>query len=265
MHLIRRGRGGRALRPGFKMSSPGLVLLSSQMALQRSVDIVANNIANSSTTGFKREGVMFDTYLKHAGNVPGGGTSYVYDRATYRDTSPGTITATGNPLDLAISGKGYFEIQTPQGVEYTRDGAFRTDNQGQIVTSTGQPVLSDGGQPITLPDDARDITVAGDGFITAQSGTGALRAQLGKIGVVTFANDEQVVPAGNGLLTTTQTPTPSTGTPIVQGSIENSNVNPIMEITDLIQIQRAYEQASNIAGDENSRLTNAINILSQVT
>ncbi len=234
------------------------------MALQRSVDVIANNIANSNTTAFKRENVVFDTYLKQAASGQNS-TAYVYDRATYRDTSPGTISMTGNPLDLAIQGKGYFEIKTPQGIQYTRNGAFRTDNQGQIVTSTGQPVLSDGGQPIVLPDDATNITIAGDGFVTAQSGTGALRAQLGKINVVTFADDEQVVPAGNGLLTTTQTPTPTLDNPLVQGSIENSNVNAVSEITDLIQIQRAYEQATNIVGNENSRLTNAINTLSQTS
>jgi flagellar basal-body rod protein FlgF len=249
------------------MSATGLVLLSSQMALQRSVDIIANNIANSSTTGFKREGIAFETAMKKAAGGGGslGGTSYVYDKATYRDMSPGTISATGNPLDLALQSPGYFEIQTPQGTQYTRDGAFRTDSQGQIVTSTGMPVLGDSGQPIVLPDDARNITVSGDGFVTAQSGTGALRAQLGKLGVVTFANDEQVVPAGNDMLTTTQTPVPATGNPIIQGSIENSNVKPISEITDLIAIQRAYEQSTNIVGNENSRLTNAINVLSQVS
>jgi flagellar basal-body rod protein FlgF len=235
------------------------------MALQRSVDVIANNIANSGTTGFKREGIEFDTYLKQASGVKSP-VSYVYDRSTYRDTSPGTISATGNPLDLAIQGKGYFSIQTPQGTQYTRDGAFRTDNQGQIVTSTGQPVLSDAGQPITLPEDARDLTISGDGFITAQSGTGALRAQLGKIGVVTFSNDEAVVPAGNGMLTTTQQPTPAIGSNlVVQGSIENSNVNAISEITDLIQIQRAYEQSTNIISNENQRLDNAMSVLSQTS
>lgn len=249
------------------MSVTGLVMLSDQMALQRSVDIVANNIANSSTTGYKREGILFDSYLKQ---ISGGGinsTSYVYDRATYRDATPGTFTSTGNPLDLAIQGKGYFQVQTPQGVQYTRNGAFRLDSQGQLVTEQGQPVLSDGGQPLTFPDDAYDITIGADGFITAQSGTGTTRAQLGKLGVVSFANDDQMQPTGAGLLTTTQTPIPpdtGAGT-IIQGSLEGSNVNPIAEITDLIQIQRAYEQATNIISNENSRLDNAINTLSQIT
>jgi flagellar basal-body rod protein FlgF len=243
------------------MFSTSLVLLSDQMALERSVDVIANNIANSSTTGFKREGIQFETYLSRPS--PSQSTSYVYDRATYRDTTPGTITTTGNPLDLAIQGAGYFQIQTPQGVQYTRDGAFRTDNQGQIVTSSGQPVLDDGGQAITLPDDARDITVSGDGFITLQTGTSTSRAQLGKLGIVKFDDDEAVTPTSNGLLTTTQAPSPVEGNPIIQGAIEDSNVKPVLEITDLIRIQRAYEQATNLLGQENSRLSNAIDKLSQ--
>ena len=240
-------------------------MLSSQMALQRSVDVIANNIANSSTTGFKREGIAFDTILKQAVSPSGTDTSYVYDRATYRDTSAGTISKTGNSLDFAIQGNAYFEVQTPEGTQYTRNGAFRLDSQGQLVTSTGLPVLSDGGQPIQFPEDSRDITVGGDGFITAQSGTGSERTQLGKLGIVSFDNPKQVIPSGSGMLKSTATPTQITDDEVVQGSIENSNVNPISEMTDLIQLQRAYEQAANITSGENTRLTNAINTLSQLS
>ena len=242
------------------MFTASLVLLSDQMAMQRSVDVVANNIANGSTTGFKREGIQFNTYMSQPSTKQS--TNFVYDRATYRDTTPGAISSTGNPLDLAIQGQGYFQIQTPQGTKYTRDGEFRTDNQGQIVTSSGMPVLTDSGQPVALPEDSRDITISGDGYITAQVGTGSSRAQLGKIGVVSFENDQMVVPAGNGLLTTTQTPTPVPGNAIVQGAVEESNVKPVSEITDLIRLQRAYEQATNLISSENTRLTTAIDRLS---
>ena len=248
------------------MMSTSLVLLSDQVALQRAVDVIANNVANSSTTGFKREGIEFNTLVSNLGrgkSTSAQPTAFVYDRATYRDATPGTIISTGNPLDLAIQGSGYFQVQTPQGTRYTRDGAFRTDSQGQIVTSTGQPVLSDSGQPIALPEDARDITVSGDGFITAQVGSGSSRAQLGKIGVVKFDNEQAVVPAGNNLFTTTQAPTPVTGNAVVQGAIEESNVKPVAEMTDLIRIQRAYEQATNLIGQENARLSSAIDKLSQ--
>jgi len=247
------------------MLATTLVLLSSQTALQNAADVVANNIANSSTTGFKREGIVFSTLL---GKAPTGNKKldFVYDRATYRDATPGTISATGNPLDLAIQGNGFFQVQTPQGAtQYTRNGAFQTDNQGQIVTSTGMPVLSDSGQAITLPNEATDVTISGDGFITAQVGTGSSRAQLGKIAVVKFDNDQQVTSIGGGLLTSTQTPTPVTSNPIVQGAIEESNVKPVSEITNLITIQRAYEQASNLLSQESGRRSAAIDKLSQTS
>ena len=247
------------------MFAAGLLLLSDQMAMQRAVDVVANNIANSSTTGFKREGIQFSSFISHGSSASEEKTAYVSDRATYRDITPGTISSTGNALDLAIQGPGYFQIQTPQGTKYTRDGAFRTDNQGQIVTSTGMPVLSDANQSITLPEDARDITISGDGYITAQVGTGSSRAQLGKIGVVSFANEQQVTPVGGGLSATTQIPTPVAGNAIVQGAIEESNVQSVSEITDLIRLQRAYEQASTLISAENTRLNTALDRLSQTT
>ena len=255
----------RALRHeiGFCMFTTSLVLLSDEIALQRSVDVIANNIANSSTTGFKRQGIQFETYVSRP--TPRQSTSFVYDRATYRDMTPGTISMTGNPLDLAIQGKGYFQVQTPQGIQYTRDGAFRTDNSGQIVTSSGLPVLGDGGQAITIADDATDITISGDGTITVQTGTATSRANLGRLGVVQFENDEALTPTSGGMLTTTQTGTPVMGNAIVQGAIEDSNVSPVMEITNLIRAQRSYEQAANLIGMENSRLTTAIDKLSQTT
>jgi len=245
------------------MFTTSLVLLSDEMALQRSVDVIANNIANSSTTGFKRQGVQFETYVSRP--TPKQSTSFIYDRATYRDVSPGTITTTGNSLDLAIQGDGYFQIQTPQGIQYTRNGAFRTDSEGQIVTSNGLPVLSDAAQPIALPEDAFDITVSGDGTITAQTGTATSRAQLGRISLVKFDNNQIMRPTNGSLLTTLQTPTPVEGNAIVQGAVENSNVSPVLEITSLIRIQRAYEQAAGLIGQENSRLSTAIDKLSQTT
>ena len=245
------------------MYSTDLVLLSNQMALQRTVDIIANNVANSSTTGFKREGVQFETYVSRTGAKQK--TNYVYDRATFRDLAPGTITTTGNPLDLAIQTKGYFQIQTPQGVQYTRNGAFRSDNQGQIVNSSGMPLLNDGGQPITLPEEASDITIAGDGFITAQVGNATSRAQLGKVGIVDFDNDAALTPTHSGLFATTQAPNPVLGNnTLVQGAIESSNVKPVLEMTDLIRVQRAYEQATNLIGMDNTRMMDAIDKLSSV-
>src|SRR5258708_4928268 len=144
------------------MQSASLVLLSDQQALQRAIDVVANNVANASTTGFKREGIAFDTLLSQS--TSGQPVSFVVDRSTYRDASTGPIQATGNQLDLAIEGPGYFQVRGLDGAStnYTRGGAFQVNNEGQIVTLSGQPVLSDGGQPITLPDTVTQINISGD-------------------------------------------------------------------------------------------------------
>lgn len=246
------------------MYTTGLVLLSDQLALRRAVDVIANNVANSGTTGFKREGVQFETYVMRT--TPTQSTNYVYDRATYRDVSPGTISKTGNPLDLAIEGPGYFEVMTPQGIQYTRNGAFRTDHQGQLVTSSGHVVLTDGGQGVTFPEDAFDITVSRDGYITCQSGTTSSRTEMGKLAFVKFENAAALNPTDGSLLSTTQLPTSAASDgAILQGAREDSNVKPVLEITDLIQIQRAYERASKLVGDENRRLSEAIDKLSQTS
>ena len=245
------------------MSSVGAILLSDQIATQRAVDVVANNLANSTTTGFKRQGVQFETYISR--QTPTQSTAYVYDRATFRDLAPGTISSTGNALDLAIQGEGYFQVQTPQGIQYTRDGAFHTDNQGQIVTSSGMPVLDEGGQAMTVPGDATDIIITRDGFVTVQSGTGTSRSELGKIGIVSFANAEGLDPTESNLLTTTQAATTVEEPVLIQGAIEDSNVSPVVEITNLITLQRAYERAANLATQENSRILSAIETLSKTT
>jgi len=247
------------------MLSPSLVLLSNQSALGQALDIIANNVANSNTGAFKREGIEFDTLV----NQPTGGQpiNFVTDRSTYRDTSTGPIQPTGNQLDLAIEGSGYFQVQIPDGTtRYTRSGSFHLNEQGEIATQSGQLVLSDGGAPIIVPDTVREITVTGDGTVSARVNNGVDLAVLGKVGIASFANEQQMQPQGNGLYTTTQTPLPTVDKAIViQGSLEQSNVKPINEMTDLIRVQRAYEQAANMISQENQRLDNAITVLAKTT
>ncbi|MDX2027779.1 MAG: flagellar basal-body rod protein FlgF [Alphaproteobacteria bacterium] len=246
------------------MQSPSLVLLSGQQALQRAMDIVANNVANASTTGFKRQGIEFDTLLTPT--APGQGLNFVLDRATYRDVANGPIVPTGNQLDLAIQGKGYFQVQTPEGTTaYTRNGAFQLDSQGRISTLAGQPVLGDGGQPITVPNTVSQINIGDDGAVTARVDNGANLAQLGKISIVKFENEQQMQPKGNGLYGTSQISAPAVESFVVQGAIEESNVQPVTEITQMIQVMRAYERASTLISQENQRLNTAITTLSKTT
>ena len=245
------------------MQSPSLILLSDQQALQRAMDIVANNVANVSTSGFKRIGIEFDTLL--ARPAPNQTLNFVVDRATYRDAATGPIQPTHNPFDVAIQGPGYFQVSTPEGTRYTRVGSFALDPQGQLTTMAGHPVLGDGGQPITIPDTVTDINISGDGFITARTDNGSSLAELGKISVVKFDSEQAMQAQGKGLYSTSQTPTPSTDGSIVQGAIEQSNVQPVIEMTQMIKIMRAYEQTATLIRQENRRLEDAINTLARTT
>lgn len=227
------------------------------------MDIIANNVANSSTTGFKREGIEFDTYLSQP--APGKTLNFVVDRATYRDAAVGDIKPTGNPLDLAIEGSGYFQVQLPDGsTRYTRGGSFQLNSQGQVVNQAGYPVLSEGNAPIIIPDTVQDITITGDGTVSARVNNGVDLAVLGKFGLANFANEQQMQAQGGGLYTTDQTalPTEDSAT-IVQGSLEESNVKAITEMTQMIKIMHSYEQTSNLISQENQRLNTAIATLSK--
>jgi flagellar basal-body rod protein FlgF len=246
------------------MQSASLALLSDQQALQRALDVVANNVANASTTGYKREGIEFNTLLGKGKDNQS--IKFVIDRATYRDNSTGPIQTTNNPLDLAIQGQGYFPVRAADGTtEYTRSGAFQINTQGQIVTLSGLPVLGDGGQPITIPDTTTEMNISGDGFVTARTDNGTALSELGKIGVVKFDKDQELQAQGGGLYTTQQVSAPAIGSAIVQGGLEQSNVEPITEMTEMIRISRAYEQTTNLIGQENSRRDDAINKLAKTT
>jgi len=246
-------------------NTSNLVLLSGQMALARAMDVVANNIANASTTGFKREGIAFDTLLGPSSPTSNKMASFVFDRTTYRDTSSGPIVGTGNPLDLAIQGQGYFQVQMADGsTGYTRSGSFALNPDGQLVTQSGQQVIGDGG-PITVPTTASQINIASDGYISARIDNGAALAQLGKINLSKFDNEQDMQPVGAGVYTTTQTPQPVTDGSIKQFSLEESNVQPVTEITDMIRVMRSYEQVSNMISNENQRQTDAISRLSKTS
>jgi len=247
------------------MQAASLVLLSQQHALQRAMDVVANNIANSNTTGFKRTGVEFDTMTMNP--QAGQSLNFVVDRATYRDTAPGPIQPTGNTLDFAIKGAGYFEVMGADNkVRYTRNGAFQLNNQGQLTNLSGLPVLSDGGAPITLPDTTTEINISNDGFVTARIDHGTSLAEVGKIAVVKIDNQQAMQAEGADLYTTNETPTPiDNSSGVVQGALEHSNVQSVTEMTDMIKIYRSYEQATNLISQENSRLNDAITKLSKTT
>ena len=246
-------------------SASNLVLLSGQMALAQSMDIVANNIANVSTTGFKREGIAFDTLLGQGTSTNKTPANFVFDRTTYRDASNGPITGTGNPLDLAIEGQGYFQVQMPDGsTGYTRVGSFQLNTDGQVVTQSGQPLIADGGT-ITIPNTTSQINISADGYVTAKIDNSAALAQLGKIVLVKFDDEQQLKSAGNGLYVTTQASQPATDSSVKQFALEQSNVQPVTEITNMIRIMRSYEQMTNMITNESQRQTDAVSRLSKTS
>ncbi len=223
--------------------------LSKQMILRRELDVAANNIANADTTGFKVETM---TVAADPLTPPGSPTStqpiqYVIDTGLARNFSQGALQSTGAPLDVAIDGDGFFQVSTAAGTQFTRDGRFATNAQGQLVTQAGDPVLDASGSPISLSVSGGPASIAADGTIS-QALPGQAQSQIvGKLGVVSFASLSALSKAGNGLYTNNgAAPSPSTKSMIHQGMLESSNVQPILQVTDLIRISRAYDQLSSV-------------------
>jgi flagellar basal-body rod protein FlgF len=238
------------------------IALSSQMALQRQTDVVANNLANLSTPAFKGEEMLFSQYLvRPEGNGP---LAFVQDVGTARNLQQGPLARTGNTLDVALQGSGYFAVQTPLGIRYTRNGHLQLDAQNQLVTAEGYPVLSDGDQPLQMPSNLRDITIATDGTISASQDGTKVSTNIGKLEVVDFAAPQTVTPGANGYYVTDQTPQPSKAS-VQQGMLEESNVQPIVELTRLIGASRAFAGINNFLGLESKRQLEAIDKLGKVS
>ena len=220
------------------MENATYVGLSHQMALLRHMDIIANNIANMNTTAFRAEQPIFEEFpMPSADRVK---VSFVLDRGLLRNLDAGEITRTDNPLDVAINGPGYFVVETEVGPRYTRDGHFRVDDEGRLISNSGWPVLDDGGQVIVFDVGAKAPTINRDGTIATELGV------IGRIGVVRFANEQRLLKQGGGLYSSAQEPEPVEKPSIVQGMIEKSNVEPIIEITRMIEVMRAYQSTQKL-------------------
>jgi flagellar basal-body rod protein FlgF len=240
-----------------------LIGLSQQMASNRSIEVIANNLANLSTPAFKREAVQFEQYMVPvaATEAEGGGTvnvSFVLDRGVTRDLSEGRVEQTGSPLDLAITGPGYFVVQTPEGERYTRNGHFNLDDQGQIVTDDGYPLQSDGGAIAIQPTES-DIVVGADGAISSNL------QKLGRIKVVNFADERALKKAGSSLYDSGGQQAQAVASPHVhQGMIEKSNVEPVIEISRMIEVLRAYQATSDLTQSGENLLKQTIEKLGTV-
>ena len=254
------------------MDNAALVGLSRQVALGRELEVVANNLANINTTGYKADRSIFEQFLMpkvSSGEFPPGNRqlSYVQDRATWHNLSAGPILRTGAPLDVAIDGDAFLVVQTAAGQRYTRNGALQINATGTLVTNAGDPVLGVGG-PIQFQNTDHDISIAGDGTITVREGASATSdAVRGQLQLAQFADDGQVRKEGSSLFSAQPGVTPQPAPQnvrVVQGAIEQSNVSAVAEMARMIEISRTYEQIASILKQEDTERTSALDKLSAV-
>jgi flagellar basal-body rod protein FlgF len=253
------------------MENALLVGLSRQVALNHELEVIANNIANIDTTGYKADKTSFIEFLSSgASDQQFNGTdrrvSFVQDRATWIDLSQGAVQRTGDPLNVAISGPGYLVVQAPQGQRYTRNGSFSINGTGQLVTTEGYEVIGDAG-PITFQQNDHDVSISQSGIVTVREGTGTIDVPRGKLQLVAFDSPNQLQKDGGSTFLAPNgvnaNPAPQNIT-VVQGSLERSNVNPVAEMARMIQITRNYSDIANILQQEGDQRRNALQQISQM-
>jgi len=239
------------------MDTSGYVTLSRQTGLWKEMQVVANNVANLSTTGFRREGVVFTEMVQALPNE-GGGVAMAAARARFSDPTQGSVNQTANPMDLAIQGSGYFMVETDDGNRLTRAGAFALNTEGEMVNPDGLRLLDVGGAPIFIPPDAAVMSVAQDGTVSAD---GAPLAQIG----IYEVQDEAALSNQMGTLFDPgeDEPLAMVGAVVLQGFIEGSNVNPVTEMARMIEVQRTYEMGMKFMENEDERIRNVTRTLGQ--
>jgi len=252
------------------MENALLIGLSRQMVLERQMDVVANNVANVNTNGYKADSSLFQEYLKtgaHEDNFIGRdrAVSYVQDSGTYRDFSQGAMQATSNPLDLAIDGGGFLAVQTAAGERYTRDGGLQINSQGQLVTVAGDPVLGNSG-PIVLQPTDHDVNVSPDGTVTVLEGNGRTDSIRGKLRLVSFADAQKMLKEGSNLYAAGEGGAPQIDlkSQLRQGFVEKSNVNSVAEMSRMIEVTRAYTQIATLLQQQSDLHKTAIAALADV-
>ena len=235
-----------------------LVGLTAQMTLRRNMEIVSNNLANVSTSGFKRETPAFEELVVpvQADSAQMRKISFVRDWGVIRDMSGGPLQQTGAPLDVAIEGDGFMVVRTPDGERFTRDGHFQLDASGKIVNANGFPVLSEGGE-ITIPPGETAIRIGQDGSVSTPPGI------IGKIRVVSLSHASMRKEGGN-LYRSDEQPSPATDARVVQGAIERSNVQPVVEMTRMIEIMRAYQSSTETLNATDDIIRRAVQRLGEV-
>lgn len=232
------------------METAGYAALSRQSGLMREMQVIANNIANANTTGFRQEGVIFSEYVTQGDGLSG----VAMASARVRNTSymQGTLEQTGGMFDFAIEGDGFFLVEAPGGQRLTRAGSFSPSAEGTLVTSDGYRVLDTGGAPIFVPPQASDLAVGSDGTISTDG-----RA-IGQVGVVRPLEQGQMTREGGVMFNADAGFEPVDNPKVVQGFVEASNVDPILQVARMVEVQRAYELGQSFMEREDERVRTAI-------
>jgi flagellar basal-body rod protein FlgF len=236
--------------------------LSRQILLRREMDIVANNIANLDTNGFKVESLMHKTQPQEPAFTLGGPrpVKFVAADGVARDFCQGSLTKTDAPLDMAIEGKGFFQVQSPNGPRFTRDGRFTLDPNGRLVTQAGLAVLDDGGGEIVVDPEKGELQIGPDGSMSQGD------ERVGKVGMFAFANPGALEKSGDNLYRNVSNliPQPAADARLRQGMLEASNVKPVLEITRMVEVSRAYEQTAKMMDSEADLSRRAVERLGRV-
>lgn len=226
--------------------------LSRLSALQQNMNVIANNIANINTPGYKANKILFAEYLDKPKGMKET-ISMVLDYSNYRVRENGPLKRTDNPLDVAVEGVGYIGVQGPGGqIMYTRNGAFALNSERQLVTQQGYPVVDAGGQAITFPEGQGSIMIDETGSIAQGNEI------VGALMVHEFPNIDLLKPVGNSLYKSDTPGTPSASTRVVQGALEGSNTQGVLEMTDMIDVSRTYQSVARMLQSEHDRLRSTI-------
>ncbi len=237
------------------MDAAGYTTLARQSGLMREMQVVANNIANAATTGFRREGVVFAEHVSRLRDDPSLSMAYATARAV--DLQQAGVAQTGAAFDFAIQGDGFFLVETPQGNRLTRAGSFTPSAEGELVNMDGYRLLDQGGAPIFVPPDAGPVGMAPDGTLSAGG------VPLARIGLWQAVNSTDLTHQGGTLFNAAGGLEPVEGGQVMQGFLEESNVNPISEVARMIAVQRAYEQGQGFLDREDARVRGVIQTLGQ--
>lgn len=233
------------------MENTLLVALSRQMSLERQMAVISNNVANINTTGFKADKSIFEEYLRTPAsedNFVGNDrrVSFTLDRGTYHDFAQGPTEQTNNPLDVAIDGRGFLVVQTPQGERYTRNGSLQINAQGQLVTLGGNPVMGTSGPIVFQPGD-QNINISQDGQVTVREGNNTtVDSVRGKLRIASFDQPQRLQKDGLNLYSAPNgtTPTVDLTNRVRQGVVEKSNVSAVAEMSRMIEVMRTYQNVS---------------------